>query len=366
VAAFLTIGVPSFVLALAPSEGPLYRGRLLRALADRSVPAVDVVGVVTGRLGDGGDPPEPLEAVLITEHLEYSLPYRRLFTGRVIHGVGDRLLDALSQLLVRLHLTGFFWGDCSLSNALFRRDAGALAAYLVDAETGELHGRLTDGQRAHDLEIAVENIAGELLDVQAAFALAGLEPVRTAEELRACYEGLWGELVRAETFAPTERYRVDERLRRVNELGFDVEEVELTTIDEGFTLRLHTQVVEPGHHQRRLMSLTGLHVQENQARRLLNDLVHYRAHLEEEHGEQLPEAVVAFRWLNEVFEPTVAAIPPELRSKREPAELFHEVLEHKYYRSQRLERDVGLREAVASYVDEVLRHQPDERAVLDP
>ena len=38
-AAFLTIGIPSFVLALAPSDGPLYRGRLLRALAAFAVPA---------------------------------------------------------------------------------------------------------------------------------------------------------------------------------------------------------------------------------------------------------------------------------------------------------------------------------------
>ncbi|HEY2334602.1 MAG TPA: HAD-IC family P-type ATPase [Solirubrobacterales bacterium] len=38
-AAFLTIGIPSFVLALAPSDGPLYRGRLLRALFAFAVPA---------------------------------------------------------------------------------------------------------------------------------------------------------------------------------------------------------------------------------------------------------------------------------------------------------------------------------------
>ncbi|MCD6014993.1 MAG: family P-type ATPase [Solirubrobacterales bacterium] len=44
VAAFLTIGVPSFVLALAPSEGPLYRGRLLRALAAFAVPAGIAMG----------------------------------------------------------------------------------------------------------------------------------------------------------------------------------------------------------------------------------------------------------------------------------------------------------------------------------
>jgi magnesium-transporting ATPase (P-type) len=44
IAAALTIGIPSFVLALAPSEGPLYRGRLLRALAAFSVPAGLAIG----------------------------------------------------------------------------------------------------------------------------------------------------------------------------------------------------------------------------------------------------------------------------------------------------------------------------------
>ncbi len=336
--------------------------RLLRELEDRSLPVVEPVGRVVDRVGQDGD---PLGAVLITRHLDFSLPYRSLFE-RGIPDARGRLLDALAGLLVRLHLVGFFWGDCSLSNALFRRDAGALAAHVVDAETGELHGELTDGQRGHDLAIATENIAGELLDVQAAFELDDLEPFATAGELRDRYEGLWRELVTEETFGPNERYRVDERLRRVNELGFDVEEVEVRTTDEGFTLRLRTQVVEPGHHQRRLMSLTGLHVQENQARRLLNDLVQFKARLEDDHGEQLPDAVVAFRWVNEVFEPTVEAIPAELRGKREPAELFHEVLEHKYLRARGLGRDVGFDEAVGSYVDEVLRHQPDERTVLDP
>jgi cation-transporting P-type ATPase E len=47
VAAFLTIGVPSFVLALAPSEGPLYRGRLLRALAAFAFPAGIAMGVAS-------------------------------------------------------------------------------------------------------------------------------------------------------------------------------------------------------------------------------------------------------------------------------------------------------------------------------
>ena len=65
------------------------------------------------------------------------LPYRvvALRARPAIPYLGDRLLDALVGLLVRLHLAGFFWGDCSLSNTLFRRDAGALSAYVIDTET---------------------------------------------------------------------------------------------------------------------------------------------------------------------------------------------------------------------------------------
>jgi magnesium-transporting ATPase (P-type) len=47
VAALLTIGIPSFVLALAPSEGPLYRGRLLRALAAFAFPAGIAMGIAS-------------------------------------------------------------------------------------------------------------------------------------------------------------------------------------------------------------------------------------------------------------------------------------------------------------------------------
>ena len=119
--------------------------RLLRELAAASVPVVEVVGVVSERgIPTAGFPAEEgtpsnangdqLGAVLITRHLEFSLPYRTLFTVRGIGDLHTRLLDALVELLVRLHLAGFFWGDCSLSNTLFRRDAGALAAYLVEKQ----------------------------------------------------------------------------------------------------------------------------------------------------------------------------------------------------------------------------------------
>ena len=238
------------------------------------MPVVEAVGVVTRSPDEDGHEPE---AVLITRHLDFSLPYRSLFSGPGVPDLRNSLLDALAELLVRIHLAGFFWGDCSLSNTLFRRDAGTLSAYLVDAETGELHPQLSAGQRAHDLQVAEENVAGELLDLEAAAVglPSGLDPLETAAEVPRRYEALWSELTREDVFGPDETYRIDDRLRRLNELGFDVEEVQLVGDAGGRSLRLNPQVVEPGHHRRRLHTLTGLYVQENQARRLLNDLATY-------------------------------------------------------------------------------------------
>ena len=151
--------------------------RLLTDLGRRDVPCVEPVSVVWGRTTDDG---EDLPAALVTQHLQFSLPYRALFSSTLRPDTAGRLLDALALLLVRLHLVGFRWGDCSLSNTLFRRDAGAFAAYLVDAETGELHDRLTDGQRGHDVEIAATNVAGELMDLQAGSLLhESIDPIAT-------------------------------------------------------------------------------------------------------------------------------------------------------------------------------------------
>jgi hypothetical protein len=332
---------------------------LLRRLGDESVNVVEAAGIVLGR-------PRGIDAVLITRHLDFSLPYRSLFSTRGIADLGPNLLDGLAQLLARLHLVGFFWGDCSLSNTLFRRDAGALSAYLVDAETGELHQQLSDGQREHDLTIAEENLMGELMDVEGEVGeLPDIDPEELALALRGSYEGLWSELTREEVFGPNERYKVEERLHRLNELGFDVEEIQLESVAEGFRLRLDPRVVEPGHHSRRLLMLTGLHAQENQARRMLNDLARFRAELERQEGKPVAESVAAFRWRAEVFEPAVAAVPRDLWNKLPAAEVFHELLQHRWFLSERRGRDVGLQAATRSYVEDVLRHVPDERTLLE-
>ena len=109
------------------------------------------------------------------------------------------------------------------------------------------------------------------------------------------------------------------------------------------------------------MRLTGIDAEENQARRLLNDLDAYTASTDQ---QAEVESLVAHEWVSNVYKPVVAAIPREMRGKLEPAEVFHEVLEHRWYLSEQRGHQVPLDEAVASYLDEVLAHKPDEAAVL--
>ena len=334
---------------------------LLRALERSSVPSVQVVGLVDGRQAADGT---PLETALVTRHLEFSLPYRALFSQTLRPETAVRLLDALAVLLVRLHLAGFYWGDCSLSNTLFRRDAGSFAAYLVDAETTEQQVTLSDGQRAYDLSMARTNIIGELMDLQAGLLLEEtVDPVAIGDTIKARYEGLWAALTAREEFKVGERYRVDARIRRLNDLGFDVAELEVVTGVDGEHVQIQPKVVDAGHHTRRLLRLTGLDVEENQARRLLNDLDAYRVATDQ---NDEPEEIVAHDWLVEVFRPVAQRLPAELRGKLDAAEVFHEVLVHRWYLSEAAGHDVGIGMAVGSYVDSVLRYRPDEKALVAP
>ena len=345
-----------------PRRYALREWQFLRHLKEEGVPVVDVVGVVT--LRDDADG-QRLDACLITQHLEFSVPYRLLFLRREHHTLRDPLIDAMAQLLVRLHLNGFYWGDCSLSNTLFRRDAGSLAAYLVDTETGELYAELSDGQRRTDVELAAEKTAGELLDLQAAGVLGDvIDPADFALDLQQRYAQLWAELTHDEVFATDERHRIHDRLRRINEIGYDVQELELLREDGGSTrLHLRTSVLEPGRYQRLLRELTALEAQDLQARVLLNDIRNFGAWLADSEGVTLDEAVVARRWLERSFEPTVALVPHELRGRRQAPQVFVEVLEHWQRWSAEQGADLDLFEAARRYVTEVLPAAEEEQLV---
>jgi hypothetical protein len=336
---------------------------MLHKLDRLDVPCVEPVAIVSGRRNKDG---EELPAALVTRHLRFSLPYRALYSQTLREDTATRLADALAVLLVRLHIVGFFWGDVSLSNTLFRRDAGSFAAYLVDAETGELMpGSLSDGQRENDLEIARVNVAGELLDLQAGGRLdEDIDPVAVSQSIVDSYRSLWNELTGWESFDQSERWRISQRVSRLNELGFDIENMSISTDSAGSSLMIQPKVVDAGHHTRRLLRLTGIDAGENQARRLLNDLDSYRAiHFP---GDNVDEEMAAHQWLSEVYDPIIRAIPREYRGKLEGPEIFHQWQEHRASRSRDEQRDVSREESLQSYIEHVLQHRRDEAMVTGP
>jgi uncharacterized protein DUF4032 len=237
------------------------------------------------------------------------------------------------------------------------------------AETGAVHDHLPRSQRDHDLDVAYARVVSELVDLRTRGSLAeDVDPALAAADLVARYEQLWAALTSKEVIQRDEqRFRIADRIRRLQDLGFDVSELEV--IDDpggGSRLRLTTRVAEPGHHRRTLFARTGLDVQENQARRLLADIASYRAWLEQVEQRRVPEAVAAVRWLSEVYEPTIADVPGHLRRRLDTAEVFHEVLENRWFLSERAGRDVGMSAAVRDYVDRVLPTVPDDLVTPAP
>jgi hypothetical protein len=326
----------------------------LRELRRLQAPSVDPIAVVEGRKDING---EELPCALATRFLPYSLPYRVVLSGALSPHDILNMANALALLLVRLHLLGFWWGDCSLSNTLFRRDAEGFAAYLVDAETGEFQKTLSDGQREHDLEIAHFNVAAELEDLALSGVLyPGMDPVRASDTVMKRYRRLWAALRDPQSLDPTDRRAVERAMRQLHDLGFAVEEVSIAIDGENKVLKFQPKLVAAGYHTNRLRELMGLETEELQAKRILASFDRYRAR-ESNLSTNVNE--VAFKWLTEIFNPIVNSVPAEHVGRVEPAQLFHEVLEHRWYLSEAAGHDVGLDFACKTYISEVLPYRRD-------
>jgi hypothetical protein len=319
---------------------------VLRLLEAAGLPAVSALGLASSMEDDA--------AILATEYLAYSIQYRRLLM-RFPLGPGpyrDRLLDAMASLLVDLHRAGVYWGDCSLANTLFRRDGDKIQAYLVDAETSEIHPSLSDGQRAFDLDILVENVGFGLADLGAMQGRSDAfdDAVEAAETVRTRYNALWDELHDVREVSPNDRHAVRARIRRLNELGFAVDEISLEPSNDGDMVHLRVAVASRRFHARELERLTGLVTLEGQARLLLNDLREYQAWLEYQRGEAVPLAAAADRWLADVLEPMLATLLPAIGPARDPIQAYCDVLEQKWLLSEAAGRDVGLEAALEAYL----------------
>jgi len=344
---FLVSDGITYALKELPAAVAVREYEVLRHLEDASLPGVRAVGLA--------ERPQRGDAILLTEYLRHSMQYRRLLMRlRVITpAYRDRLLDAMALLLVDLHRGGVYWGDCSLANTLFRRDGDRIQAYLVDAETSEVHPRLSDGQRRFDLDILVENVAFGLADLAAYQARPedADAAIESAESVRVRYAAVWRELYDQPDLMPGDRRAIRARLRRLNDLGFSVD-LQVDPVDPVGTVRLRTSVTTRRYHANELERRTRLRTLEGQARILLNDLAEYHAWIEWYEHHAIDPGTAADRWLREVYRPTPSRITAFVAPDRDLVQAYCDVLEHKWLLSERAGRDVGLDAAVESYVAE--------------
>ena len=329
----------------------------LRELSLRGAPAVAQVAIVTNRYSQNG---EELPCAIVTRFLPYSLPYRVILSGQITQHEITNMANALAYLLVRLHLLGFWWGDCSLSNTLFRRDAEGFAAYLVDAETGEFQKKLSDGQREHDLDLARFNVAAELEDLKIAGVLVpAMDPIRASESVITRYRKIWKSLSEPQILPAGDRHAVERAMRSLQDIGFAVEEVDIQLAGDKSTVTFIPKLVAPNYHSQRLIELMGLETEELQAKRILASFDRFRSR-EIEKTPKKEEA--AKRWLDEVFYKVINAVPTAMRGRVEDAQLFHEVLEHRWYLGEKAGRDLGLEFATNDYISKVLPERMDSGA----
>lgn len=325
----------------------------LRVLEEREAPVVEAVGLVER---EWVDPREEWSAAVITRYLDYAFSYRELIIGGDFGSRRVQLLDGFAGLLVQLHLLGCFWGDCSLSNVLYRYDAATLDITMVDGETVELHDRLSAGQRRADLEIMVVNVAGGMADIAAA---AGGDiddaDMTLGAEVVERYERLWDELNKDWLIGPDEGYRITERTSRLNDLGFEVAGVELEPVEDGRRLRLKVEVGGRTYHRHRLSQLTSIEATENQARQILSDL---RYHEARSAASRVNKAVAAIKWRVGVFEPMLAEIASLGEGNGDAVQLYCDFLHHRYTLSYDRGRDVPNEEAFADWVAAGMPGQP--------
>ena len=329
----------------------------LKELGARGAPSVSQIAIVNGRISPDG---EELPCAIVTRFLPYSLPYRVVLSGDVTQHEITNMANALAYLLVRLHLLGFWWGDCSLSNTLFRRDADGFAAYLVDAETGEFQKSLSNGQREHDLDLARFNVAAELEDLKIAGVLfPAMDPIRASESVITRYRKIWKALSEPQVLPANDRHAVERAMRSLQDIGFAVEEVDLQLAGDNSTLTFTPKLVAPNYHSLRLKELMGLDTEEFQAKRILASFDRFRSR---EISRTPDKNEAAQRWLDEVFYKVVKSVPSQLEGRVEDAQLFHEVLEHRWYLGEKAGADVGLENATQDYIDSVLPFRLDSGA----
>ena len=326
--------------------------RLLKKIDEKNLPTVKPVGFANLDSNDGS------RSILITRYLENSIPYRSLFMSKQLVRYSQHLLDSIAGLLVQLHLAGVYWGDCSLSNALFRRDAGKLQAYLVDAETSEIENKgLPPSLRFQDLTIMEQNIDAEIAELKNTDELNHTIPPDTGSYIRLKYQRLWDEINCEGSIKTTESYLIQERIRALNSLGFSVGDVELFRLEDGNQLRFHVIVTDRNFHRNQLIQLTGLHAEEMQARTMMNEIHEVKAVFSQSNNRVVPLQEAAQHWKHNIYDYITAQLTSYVYNDADISELYCQILENKWYMSERAHHDVGHQIATDDFVQNHLSEE---------
>ncbi len=328
-----------------PKKLATHEFNMLKELKDLELPVVRPVGYVQFKKDNGEE-----YGIIITEYLEYSIPFRLLFFKPKLYRYQKKMIKSIANLIVRLHLAKFYWGDCSLSNILFKRDAGELQAYLVDAETMEHYDTISTPKREHDLDIMTENIGGDLLDIEAQNKQPlELNFIDTAEQIKKSYSDLWSTLTQEISFSFQEKYKIRQKLEEIYNLGFVVKEYSLTPKESANELIMNTVVTEKFYYKTELKNLTSIMSEENQAKLMFNDILEYKAHLESKLDRSFPLKVIAHQWYDSIYKQTLNQMGIDEDDINGP-QIFCQVLEHKWLLSERNKSDIGLLKAINDYL----------------
>lgn len=336
---------------------------MLKELKELEIPVVNPVGYVQFKKENDEE-----YGIVITEYLEYSIPFRLLFFKPKLYRYQSKMIKSIANLIARLHIAKFYWGDCSLSNILFKRDAGELQAYLVDGETIQHYNSISDPRRQNDLDIMTENITGDLLDIEAQRKLpTELHFINTPELIQDSYYELWNTLTQEIKFPFQEKYRIGQKLEEIFNLGFTVKEYSLTPVEDGNILLLNTVVTEKFYYKTELKNLTSISAEETQAKIMFNNILEYKANLENKLDRILPLKVVAHQWYDSIFRHTLHQIGIDEDNINGP-QIFCQLLEHKWLLSERNNEDVGYLRAITDYLqlDDEVKIEKDEAEITEP
>lgn len=332
---FVENGGRRFAIKETTSESAKRELASYEVLMRRNIPTIVPAGVIVRDDGVGvvqtpiGTQPEKRETgYLVTELMEKVIPDSLLFRRGFSTENRQRIWDAVIHLFVQLHSNGIYWGDASLANMLihFRTEPvpqlgrrTILRAILADAETVEIHPAISDRLRIADIDFFLESMLWTEADLKASGILR--DPLVTLDDQQYLLRRY------------KERFAVEQEMQ-----SFEL----VTAID--------------------VDRLMGNFDAKGYGKLLLQHIQEHKWYMSERMGKEVPLTEAASDWYGSVFKPVCKIFNdyglPDHFPDKTASSLYVEIMEHKYFMSQRERCDVGLVPALKDFSVRFGRPEP--------